>query len=128
MYLKTNSVINYEIFGAFYSSIKAWDIQFNNKYSNTNINIFQMKAIKQYRIKLILTEPIGTNYCKTLTSDYKRYSTINEVNKAIDSGLYLFKDYIKEEDYLVESYDWDKCEFVPIGFGKIKNTFKDKNV
>ena len=28
------------------------------------------------------------------------------------------------ESYMVESYDWDNLEFIPLAIGKIKNSFK----
>ena len=88
-----------------------------------------MNAIKQYRVKFLMTEIS------------QEFSTINQVNEWIDNDIlkrnrsrmgqietYNQTGFIlaTPESYMVESYDWDKLEFVPLAIGKIKNSFKNQ--
>ncbi len=81
-----------------------------------------MKAIKQYRLKLTITKHFEGSYSKTIPSNYKELSNVNEVNAHIDKLVSL--GAIAEDDILIESYDWEKLEFLPLCFGKIKNKLK----
>jgi hypothetical protein len=71
-----------------------------------------MRSIKNYRVTLLMSE-----------SGAKEFTNINEVNNFIDKDLK--RNQQDEFSYLVESYDWDKLEFLPLTFGKIKNKLKN---
>jgi len=83
---------------------------------------FKMKAIKQYRLKLTITKHFEGSYSKTISSKFKEFSNINEVNECIDKLISI--DAVAEDDILIESYDWQELEFLPLCFGKIKNKLK----
>lgn len=70
-----------------------------------------MRSIKNYRVTLLMSE-----------TGAKEFTNINEVNNFIDRDLK--RNQQDEFSYLVESYDWDKLEFLPLTFGKIKNKLK----
>ena len=82
-----------------------------------------MKSIKQYRLKLTITKHFEGAYSKTISNNYQEFSNVNEVNECIDKLISI--NAIAEDDILIESYDWEKLEFLPLCFGKIKNKFKE---
>jgi hypothetical protein len=84
-----------------------------------------MRAIKQYRVKLIDND-----------EEWQILSNLFEVNSYIErdvitrNTIKMFRDvnytntgkfFVNSQDYIVESYDWDKLEFLPSHFGIIKN-------
>ena len=95
----------------------------HNQHS-INLNYFKMNAIKQYRVKLLMTEISH------------EFSTINQVNEWIDNDMLKRNQsrmgqietynqigfiFATPSSYMVESYDWDKLEFLPSHFGILQN-------
>lgn len=85
-----------------------------------------MDSIKQYRVKLLCNDEV-----------WQQFTTINQVNQYISRDIIsrnsssFFQGnnfnitgslFVKPENYIVESYDWDRLEFLPSHFGFIKNT------
>ncbi len=75
-----------------------------------------MRALKQYRVTLLLE---GEGFSKP-----QLFSNINEVNKFVSIAEQLNRYYHPESKKpvcLIESFDWDKLEYLPHAFGEIHN-------
>jgi len=84
-----------------------------------------MESIKQYRVKLL-----------SFDEEWQILNNINQVNEYIKrdvvtrNSVQYFQQihfkitgklFVTPSDYIVESYDWDRLEFLPSHFGIIKN-------
>jgi hypothetical protein len=77
-----------------------------------------MRSIRQYRVTLLLEK----------VTDPFLFTTINEVNRFVSVANQLNQHLNPNSEdpiCLIESYDWDKLEYLPHAFGIIKNKKSD---
>jgi len=69
-----------------------------------------MIKFKKYRVKIIMLE-----------MKWIRFENINQVNEYINNNSK--ETGLEPCEYYVESWDWEKQEYLPLSFGKVLNKF-----
>ena len=83
-----------------------------------------MKTIKNYRVRLLESQNPKEFTNINQVNDYivrdiiKRNSdTMGQINTYNETGFI----FVNPESYLIEKYDWDRLEFLPLCCGLVKN-------